>query len=60
MDAVSELAGVGEASYLLRERKHMQRCTFSQSEPTSAPHTAPIDEGGTFAPVSPIKPHFMH
>lgn len=55
---VSERAGVGEASYLFWERKHMHWCTRSQSEPTSAPHTAPIDEGATFAPVSPHQAAF--
>ena len=41
------------------------RChTRSQSESTSAPHTAPIDESSTFSPPSPphpppIEPHVL-
>lgn len=54
-------AGVGEASYLLRERKHRQGRARWQSEPTSAPHTGPIDESGHSSPPSPpIEPHFVH
>lgn len=49
-------AGVGDASYWEREgeRKGMQRTRF-QSEPTSAPNTAPIDDSSTRR--LPIEPH---
>lgn len=56
----SERAWVKLPIYWGRE-KHMRRRTCSQSEPTSAPHTAPIDESSTFfASVSPpIEPHAL-
>lgn len=42
-----ERAAVGGASYWKTERKHTQRSTRFQSEPTSAPAAAAIDESST-------------
>ena len=57
----SERAWVKLPIYWGRE-KHMRCRTRSQSESTSAPHTAPIDESSTFSPPSPpppIEPHAL-
>lgn len=51
---VSEGASTRGWSFLSIEgEKTQQLCTHWQSEPTSAPHTAPIDESATFRPRLP-------